>query len=188
LITAHQTYVMLGNAPLWDTAAQCHQILKGADVAHALVGGVAVCLHGYQRNTTDLDLLVRSNDADNIRRVLLEAGYEWDDQRVEFRSPDGIPVQFVIAGERAGKGSEVRLPDPADADITTQIEGLPVLALPRLIDSKIACGEANLRRTHRDFADVVELIAHHHLSSSYARYLHKSLRPTFKELVRRAQG
>lgn len=42
--------------------------------------------------------------------------------------------------------------------------------------------------THRDFADVVELIAIHNLDGAFARHLHKSLRKTFRQLARRAQG
>ena len=53
---------------------------------------------------------------------------------------------------------------------------------------KIACGISNLRRTNKDFADVVELIAVRKLESSFARFLHKSLRPTFRELARNAQA
>jgi hypothetical protein len=53
---------------------------------------------------------------------------------------------------------------------------------------KIACGLGSLRRTHKDFADVVELIAIRELDSSFARHLHKSLCGTFKELVKRARA
>ncbi|KAA1258024.1 hypothetical protein LF1_05150 [Rubripirellula obstinata] len=67
-----------------------------------------------------------------------------------------------------------------------QIEGLSVVRLSRLIEMKIACGMSNLRRTHKDFADVVELIVVRNLDGSFARFLHKSLRPTFRELVRNA--
>jgi hypothetical protein len=57
------------------------------------------------------------------------------------------------------------------------IEGLSVLTLAALIQSKLACGLGNLRRTHKDFADVVELIAIHQLDGSFARHLHESVRP-----------
>jgi hypothetical protein len=70
----------------------------------------------------------------------------------------------------------------------TTIEGLPVLTLARLIESKIACGEGSVRRTYKDFADVVELIAARKLNRSFARHLHRSLRKTFRELVLRARG
>ena len=39
-----------------------------------------------------------------------------------------------MAAEPAGKGSEVLLPDPAAAGATTQIEGLTVLTLAKLIE------------------------------------------------------
>jgi hypothetical protein len=53
---------------------------------------------------------------------------------------------------------------------------------------KLASGSANIRRTHKDFADVVELIAIRKLDSSFAKLLHKSLRTTFRGLVKRARG
>ena len=107
--TAEKIYAMPGNENLWQTAAQCHRILADADIPYTVCGGVAVCLHGYQRNTVDLDL-------------------------------------------------------------------------------KIACGLGSLRRTHKDFADVVELIAMRHFDGSFARHLHKSVRNNFRKLVRNANG
>lgn len=56
-----------------------------------------------------------------------------------------------------------------------------------MIQSKIASGLGNIRRTHKDLADVVELIAIHHLDGSFARHLHKSVRKEYRELVRRVQ-
>jgi hypothetical protein len=57
--TAQATYRMLANLTLWDTAVDCHSVLCAAGIPHAIVGGVVVCLHGYRRNTADLDLLVQ---------------------------------------------------------------------------------------------------------------------------------
>jgi hypothetical protein len=186
--TAQQVYAMVENESLWQTATQCHQLLAEASIPHAILGGVAVCLHGYQRNTVYLDLLIRKQDAIAVRTLLQQHQFTWLPREAEFRAPAGIAVQFLIAGERAGSGSEIVFPDPADARVTTEVEGLSVLTLARLIESKIACGEANLRRTYKDFADVVELIERNHLNSSFARFLHKSLRPTYRQLVRRSRG
>lgn len=186
--TAQRVYAMLENESLWDTAVRCHELLAAANIPHAVVGGVAVCLHGYQRNTVDVDLLVRKADTAAIRQTLSDAGFRWNAKEVEFISPAGVAVQFLLTGDKAGKGSEVLLPDPGEPRIVKTVEGLPVLSLARLIESKIACGESNLRRTHKDFADVVELIAANNLNSGFARYLHKSLRVTFRELVERARA
>ncbi len=179
---------MLGNESLWDVANECHAALEKAAIPHAIIGGVAVCLHGYQRNTVDVDLLIDGSQQAAVRAAMEAAGFQWSEKQAEFRSPAGIPVQFIIASERAGAGSEVRLPDPADEKAIVYLEGLPVVSLARLIESKIACGEGNLRRTHKDFADVVELIAKHDLRQSFARHLHKSLRKTFRQLVKQARG
>ncbi len=185
---AEKAYQMLGNENLWSVALRCHQLLKEAGVPHSIAGGVAVCLHGYQRNTVDLDLLVRPEDSGLIRSVMTSAGFEWHAEECEFRTPDGIAVQFLIAGEKAGRGMEISFPDPAVAESIETIENLPVLRLSKLIESKLASGTGSIRRTHRDFADVVELIAIRNLDSSFARHLHKSLRVTFRKLVDNARG
>jgi hypothetical protein len=123
-----------------------------------------------------------------VRDVLEAAGWAWNDVEKELLSPQGVALHFLLAGARAGRDSLVNFPDPAEPATLTQIENLPVLTLARLIETKLASGQGNLRRTHRDFADVVELIAVRNLNSSFARHLHKSLRPAFRELVRHAHG
>ncbi|CAN0360057.1 unnamed protein product [Ectocarpus sp. 4 AP-2014] len=53
---------MLGNETLWEAAQKTHAVLAAAGVPHAILGGVAVCLHGYQRNTADVDLVIQTED------------------------------------------------------------------------------------------------------------------------------
>jgi hypothetical protein len=183
VISAANVYAMLGNDSLRETAKACHELLTEAHTPYAIAGGVAVCLHGYQRNTVYLDLLVQAGHSEVVRQALESVGIAWDEDQREFRTPAGIAIHFLVSGELAGKGSEVRLPDPADPAIVTELEGLPVLSLSALIEAKIASGQANLRRTHKDFADVVELIAKHDLGRDFARHLHKSVRAAFRELV-----
>jgi hypothetical protein len=188
VLTARQAYAMHENQSLWDTAMQCHRLLAAANIPHAVVGGVAVCLHGYRRNTVHLDLLIRKEDARLVRKTFEAEHYVWRTQNAEMQTPSGVAVQFLLTGDRAGAGSAVTLPDPADPQAITEIESLPVLRLAKLIDAKIACGLGNVRRTHKDFADVVELIVQNQLDSSFARQLHKSLRGTFRKLVRMSRG
>ncbi len=188
MATAAEVYVMLGNENLWQAAMFCHLTLASAEIPYAVCGGVAVCLHGYQRNTTDLDLIVDRDRASDVRRILESAGLQWDSVNKEFRTVGGIAVQFLMTGDRAGNDSEVRLPSPTgDLNVET-IEGLPVLRLSRLIEIKIACGAENVRRMHKDFADVVELISIRKLDGSFATYLHKSVRDIYRKLVQNARG
>ena len=95
MLTARQVYSMLGNENLWRTAAECHQILADAEIPHSVCGGVAVCLHGYQRNTIDLNLIIRKDDAQRVRSILEQAGLVWDSQEAEFRSGSGMVIQFL---------------------------------------------------------------------------------------------
>lgn len=187
-LTARQVFHLLENETLWELAERVHRRLASEAIEHAIVGGVAVCLHGYRRNTVDLDLLVRSEDTTALRSTLASDGIQWHPAQKEFRSAAGVPIQCVLAGEAEGPGQEARFPSPSDPKFITTIEGLPVLSLAALIQSKVACGLGNLRRTHRDFADVVELVTIHHLDGSFARFLHKSVRKEFRALVRQAKG
>jgi hypothetical protein len=187
LIT-QRTFERLENQSLWQSAEQVHQALASQAIPHAVVGGMAVCLHGYRRHTVDIDFLVRREDQIRIRSILESAGLQFAAATAEFRTDTGIAVRFVIAGERAGTGQPAVFPSPADATTIATIEGLPVLNLAALIQSKLACGLGNLRRTHKDFADVVELIVIHHLDKTVVNHLHKSVRREFQALVDRVQG
>lgn len=187
-LTARQVFHLLENETLWELVERVHRRLSSEAIQHAIVGGVAVCLHGYRRNTVDLALLVDPKETTALRSALAAEGIAWHSAATEFRSAAGVPIQCVLAGETQGPGQAARFPSPSDPKFITTIEGLPVLSLASLIQSKIACGLGNLRRTHRDFADVVELVAVHDLDGSFARFLHKSVRKEFRALVRQAKG
>jgi hypothetical protein len=187
-LTTRQVYRMLENETLWKVAERIHAVLDRESIHHALVGGVAVCLHGYQRNTVDVDFLIKPEDSAALKVILMTNGFQWLAESKEFRSDSGVPVQFVMAGDSEGPGQPAKFPNPGDSKHVTTIEGLPVLSLSQLIQAKLACGLGDLRRTHKDFADVVELIEIHHLNGSFARFLHKSVRKEFRELVSRVRG
>lgn len=187
-LTARRAFHLLENETLWELVQRVHRLLAREGIEHAIVGGVAVCLHGYRRNTVDLDLLVDPADEAVFRSALEADGIRWRAAEKEFQSTAGVAIQCVLAGEKQGSGQEARFPNPGDRKHVTTIEGLPVLSLASLIQSKLACGLGNLRRTHKDFADVVELIAINNLDGSFARFLHKSVRKEFRVLARHAKS
>ena len=141
MFTAQTVYAMLENESLWQTAAHCHRLLAAAKIPHAILGGVAVCLHGYQRNTVDVDVLIRREDSAAVRESLEAELFVWNAKEKEFRAfRRGSSSNSCWSANGRSKNSEVTLPDPADDNVTTQIEELPALTLPRLIETKIACG------------------------------------------------
>lgn len=187
MLTAAEVYRMLANESVWDVAVMIDRALTSANIPYAVCGGVAVCLHGYQRNTVDVDLVVRGDDGQAIRELLRTHGFAWDENAAEFRFR-GVPVHILTAGSKAGRDTTVRIAEPVGAANVETLEGLSALRLSRLIEMKIACGLGNPRRTHKDFADVVELIAVRGLDGSFTRFLHRSLRETFCELLRCASA
>src|SRR5882762_628674 len=106
-MTARRTFQMLENETLWEVAERVHARLAREHIDHAIVGGVAVCLHGYRRNTVDLDLLVRKEDAAALRSALEADGFRWIAANKEYRSPSDVAVQLVLAGERDRKSTRL---------------------------------------------------------------------------------
>src|SRR5438045_2228023 len=77
MISAQRTYAMLGNESLWEAAKICNELLTDARVPYAIMGGVAVCLHGYQRNTVDVDVLIQPGQSESVRNLMESAGILW---------------------------------------------------------------------------------------------------------------
>ena len=72
--------------------------LNANEVKYLLIGGYAVILHGYVRNTSDLDIVVSddSRNALNCVRALIEFGFGGVDVTRElFSSPDSL-VQMGV--------------------------------------------------------------------------------------------
>ena len=171
---------------LLQTARDCHELLAAANIAHVIIGGVAVRLHGYARESRDLDLLVRCDDKDRIQRTFQSAQYVWNKYRQAYRSPKtSVRIDFRYSGQDAGNG-EIFLPEPRDIQIRAIISGLPVLTLIQLIETKLGCGlnhENGRRKKH--YNDVVELIIANGLDRLDVNNLHTSVRAGFCELAHR---
>lgn len=117
------------------TAVSADFRLRG--IRHAIVGGLAVIAHGYERATADVDLLVLNSGRVQGRAIGIPgAGFCWD----------GVPVDclFCSAGEGFLTGAVGRAaPDPS---------GRPIIPLSALVYLKIKANRA------KDRADVVELL------------------------------
>lgn len=89
---------------LLQTATECHTLLAAVDVPHVIIGGLAVCLHGYDRGSRDVDLLVRRGDWERIRSALESSAYVWSAFRRAYYSPSKVRVDFRFSGEHSRKG------------------------------------------------------------------------------------
>jgi hypothetical protein len=95
----------------------------------------------------------------------------------------GVRIEIITTGEFPGDGlpKPVAFPDPADAGVTLEIDGIHVITLERLIELKLASGTSAAHRL-RDLADVQDLIIQLDLSECFGDALDPSVRAAYREL------
>src|SRR5262245_7275880 len=126
-------HLMDGRGAILDAAREISSWIRDAGVSAAVIGGLAVVLHGHWRATQDIDLLAVS-PLESVAEVLQAHGFRHDPDRREFVR-EGIPV-YLVTTEQAG----------APVRDTVEIEGVVTVALPDLIEMKLRSGTANLLR------------------------------------------
>ena len=62
------------------------RVLQRSKVRYAVVGGIAVAIHGGVRTTKDIDLLVHPDDVDALVALLKADGYVANPHSIVFRS------------------------------------------------------------------------------------------------------
>lgn len=156
-----------------DIAREVSHLMHEVGIPGLVIGGIAVVLHGHVRTTRDVDIFI-APPLEPLADLLTAHGFTFDRKERAFVK-HGVPIHLVLP-EQVGAS-------PKRAII---IEGVTTVTLAELIDMKLRSGSANLLRA-QDLADVIGLIRHHRLTSSFARHLDKTLRPTFRQLVRMIQ-
>lgn len=152
-----------------DTAREISRILKAQDLEGAIIGGVAVVLHGHVRTTKDVDVYVADPEA--AYAAFTAAGYHYNEKAREF-DRDGIPVQLV---------TEEILGRPLNRIV--EIEQITTVSLAELINIKLRSGLANILRA-QDLADVIGLIEENRLKGAFAARVDKPFRAEFKKLLK----
>lgn len=156
-----------------DIAREVSHLMRTAAIPGVVIGGIAVVLHGHVRTTKDVDIFLPP-PLEPLADLLTAHGFTFDRKERAFVKR-GVPIHLVLP-DQVG-------PSPKKA---VTIEGVTTVTLADLIDMKLRSGSTDLLRA-QDLADVIGLIRHHRLTSSFARHLDKALRPTFRQLVRMIQ-
>ena len=172
-----------GRGMINETLRRIVKDLDDRGIDYAVIGAVALNLHGYKRFTEDIDLLLTKVGLEQFRKELVGLGYRpaFQGARKRFRTSENIPIEIITAGEYPGDGlpKPVHFPNPTDA--TTEIEGVKTISLDKLVELKLASG---LSAPHRlkDLADVQELIKVKKLGAEFVDRLDLSVREKFQEL------
>lgn len=164
--------------------------LDDAGIDYALIGGMALAAHGYRRFTSDVDVLTTREGLDAVHRELNGRGYlpAFQGARKALRdTTTNVQVEFITTGEYPGDGKPkpVCFPDPGV--VAVQLDGYKVIALPSLIELKLASGLSAPHRI-RDLADVQDLISTLHLLRNFADQLDPSVRDEYLRMWDVAEG
>jgi hypothetical protein len=172
-----------------QTLHRLTQRLDEESIPYALIGGMAIGLHGYLRVTKDVDILTTPGGLVTIHQRLVGRGYvlAFPGARKRLRDTQtGILIDIITSGEYPGDGKEkpIRYPDPSDA---VDRDGIHVLALPRIVESKIITGTTVDYRQLQDLGDVQAIIRELSLPRSFGEQLDASVREEFDRLWHLAQ-
>lgn len=158
-------------------------VLRAAQDAgqpYAVIGAVALAVHGYRRFTEDIDLLISPTFAAFLREHGPQYQLDVRGQAVLHirHRPSGVQIDAVIQGRKPVDDSQYIFPDPADVAVGED----RVADLATLINLKLA-----VNRT-RDFADVVELIKRNPDAKTVRDRVHPSLRELYGKAVQSADA
>ena len=153
-------------------------------IPYVLAGGMALGLHGYERVTRDVAILLTPGGLAAFEERCAGRGYVPKfpgARRAYLDAQTRVPVEILCTGEFPGDGKPkpVSFPDPATAG--TVLDGIKVIALEKLIDLKLASGLTAPHRL-RDLADVQDLIGVLSLSREFGASLDASVRGEYERL------
>jgi hypothetical protein len=175
----------MGRGSLNNTLTRLAADLKEHDIDYMVIGAVALLAHGYPRFTEDIDLVMTTEGLNRFHDQLVGLGYSpaFPGARKRLRSTtDGASIEVMTTGEYPGDGKPkpVSIPDPVAA--STEVDGIRVVTLEKLIELKLASGLSAPDRL-KDLADVQELIKIRKLESQFAEKLDAYVRAKFVELA-----
>lgn len=178
----------MGTGSVQEALYKITRNLDELGIPYAVVGGMALFLHGYRRFTEDVDILVSMQNLRVIHERLEGRGYLPPFARSKhLRDTEfGVKIEFLVTGDYPGDGKPkpVSFPDPAQVAI--EKDGIKILGLPTLVELKLASGMTSTDR-QKDLVDVQELIKTLHLPLDFSQGLADFVRGKYVELWQATQ-
>jgi hypothetical protein len=156
--------------------------LQDADIAYVIVGGMALNLWGYARQTVDVDILLTREGLAKFNQQFVGRGYTlaFSGAAKSFREADTqVKIEVLTTGDYPGDGKPKPVAFPNPADVSVDRDGYHVIALEKLIELKLASGLSAPQRG-KDLVDVQELIAILKLPLALAEQLDESVRAEYR--------
>ena len=154
------------------------------EIPYAIAGGLAVQVHGVERPTDNVDILLRAESLTTVRELLLQANFinVPNKSRRFIDGTDQILLRIVLAGHYPGISGPkpIAFPDPLKA--REAIGGVYYLKLRSLLELKLV----SVR--FQDLADAVALARANNLDGAFARCLDPSCRAEFHRCLEEIRG
>ena len=135
---------LMGESEVQKTLKRITEKLDELQIPYAVVGGMALVAHGYNRTTIDVDLLVTADSLKAIHQALDGLGYlpPFAGSKQLRDTTTNVRVEFLVAGQFPGDGKPkpVAFPDPKD--VSVRVNGISYISLPAIIELKLASGSA----------------------------------------------
>jgi hypothetical protein len=176
--------LFMGQGQLNQTLARLASDLEQHGIDYMVIGAVALIAHGYPRFTEDIDLVMTAEGLEIFHRELIGLGYvpQFPGARKKICSTvDGVRIEIIISGEFPGDGKSKPVSFPRPDEASSEIEGIRIVTLEKLIELKLASGMSAPHRL-RDLADVQELIKIRRLGAEMADQLDPYVRAKYLEL------
>lgn len=174
----------MGEGNLQGALAELSADLKQHGIDYMVIGAVALMAYGYPRFTEDIDLVMTPEGLEDFHRELIGMGYvtAFPGARKRLRSTrEGVSIEVIVAGEYPGDGRPKPVSFPIPASASTDIDGVQIVTLAKLIELKLASGMTAPDRL-KDLADVQELIKIRGLTSEFAATLNPYVREQYLQL------
>lgn len=176
-----------GEGAVQKTLQRITQRLTEIGVDYAVMGGMALYSHGFRRYTEDVDVLVTSEGLAKLHEELDGLGYvrPFAASKNLRDAETGVRIDFLVSGQYPGGGKPGPVAFPMPGDAAIELHGIRVVSLPKLVELKLASGQASHRL--KDLADVQELIQHLKLPLDLAEQIDPSLRDAYRRIWTDAQ-
>lgn len=167
-----------GNDRVHKTLRRLAKFLAKAGIPYAVMGGMAVNAHRYQRTTGDVDVLLTREGFEAFCCQIVPKNYEQLGRRRRFVDrKHNVQIDVLLTGNFPGDGSPGPIVFPDPAAVGKEIDKVSYIDLVTLVQLKLAA------RRYRDFGDVVELIRFNELDEKFAQVLPPSVRQDYIECL-----
>lgn len=148
------------DAPLFEIVRRIHTLCTSSGLTYCVVGGVAVIRNGYERTTTDVDILLNKPEWARLLPLQGDIVSTGIDSCVDTRT--GVTIDVLFAGE--DWGMPIPMPDPAKVGEFDERIGASFISLHDLVQLKTAVYLSKLQEegenvAAKDRSDVFELIS-----------------------------